>query len=91
MTCEHTSPKLISKYFCTVCQTFYGETEITVEVLARAFWMMKAEDHKERVGTALDQSDEFDDQSEELRESCRSRVGRLLEIAKEVAKEARDG
>ena len=91
MSCEHSSPRLISKFFCTTCQQFYGETEITVEVLARAFWMMKAEDHKERVGTALDQSDEFDDQSEELREWCRWRVGRLMEIAKEVAKEARNG
>ena len=40
MSCEHTSPKLLSKFFCTVCQTFYGETEttaVTARDLRRAY------------------------------------------------------
>ncbi len=77
--CQHTSPKLVSKFFCTVCQTFYGETEITVEVLAEALWRTDAIAHP------------WDEQSEEVREWYRWRIELLLVAAKEVAKEARDG
>ena len=90
MSCEHTSPKLLSKYFCTVCQTFYGETEITVEVMAEALWMSRIEPsgavRMARPPPLLKDGEPcaWDEQSEELREWCRSRVGRLMEMAKAV-------
>ena len=90
MSCEHTSPKLLSKFFCTVCQTYYGETEITVEVMAEALWRsrIKPSDAVRMARPPLLLKDgepcAWDEQSEELREWCRCRIRALMVAAKEV-------
>lgn len=90
MSCQHSAPRLLSRVFCSACQEWHGETEITVEVLARAFWILQCENHEGASLTARP-PDDLDDQGEDTRDWCLGQVGRLTEIAKEIAKEARDG